>query len=82
MSKSEMTNYMRQEMWVDRVETTIAGWENLQGTGVSDEIKDNIVKFMRAKIKKGIKKNTLTRMFMQIAVTALLYIKTKEIDKQ
>ena len=81
MNESEMNNYMRQEMWVDRVEVTIASWENIQGIEISDEIKEGVIKFMRSKIKKGIKKNTLTRIFMQIAVTALLYIKTKGIDK-
>jgi len=77
MKKSEMTNYMRQEMWVDRVEQTIAGWENLQGKNVSDDIREDVIKFMRKKIKKGIKRGTLTRVFMQIAVTVVLHLKTK-----
>lgn len=72
-----MTNYMREEMWIDRVEQTISHWENIQGIQVSDDIKENVVKFMRVKIEKGIKKGTLIRTFMQIAVTALLYIKMK-----
>ena len=66
---------MRQEMWVDRVEETIENWEKIQEIEVSDEVKESVVKFMRDKIKKGIKKNTLMRTFMQIAVTALLYIR-------
>lgn len=78
MNKSEMTNYMREEMWSERVEETISHWENIQGVQVSDDIKKSVVKFMRTKIKKGIKKNTLTRLFMQVAVTALLYIKTNK----
>ncbi len=78
MNKSEMTNYMRQEMWADHVEVTIDNWEKIQGVTVSDDVKAGVVKFMHAKIKKGIKKNTLTRIFMQIAVTALLHIKTNK----
>jgi hypothetical protein len=76
MNESDMSNYMRLEMWVDRVEQTIASWEKVQGLELTDEIKDGVVKFMRGKIKTGLKKGTLMRVFMQIAVTALLYIKT------
>lgn len=72
-----MSDYMRREMWVDRVRETISHWEYIQGIQVSDEIKDGIVKFMDGKIKRGIEKGTLMRSFMQIAVTAMLYIKTK-----
>jgi len=78
MNKTEMTNYMRQQMWVDRVEVSIASWEKLQDMVLDDEIKESIIKFVSPKIKKGIENNTLTRVFMQIAVTALLYIKTKD----
>jgi len=80
MNKTEMTNYMRQQMWVDRVEVSIASWEKVQGIVIDDDIKENIIKFVEPKIKKGIENNTLTRVFMQIAVTALLYIKTKNIQ--
>lgn len=76
MKKTDMSNYMRQEMWVDRVESTIAAWEKIQGITIEDKDKEGVVKFMRGKIKKGIKKGTLVKMFMQIAVTSLLYIKT------
>ena len=80
MKKTDMSNYMRQEMWVDRVESTIAAWEKLQGLTMRDEDRDAVVGFMRSKIKKGIKKGTLMKMFMQIAVTSLLYIKTTRRD--
>ena len=75
-----MTNYMRLEMWVDRVEATIVNWEKIQGVTLKKEDKQAVIKFMRSKIKKGIKKGTLLRMFMQIAVTSLLYIKTTRRD--
>jgi len=78
---SNMSNYMRQEMWVDRVEETIRHWEKVQNLEVPEEIKESIVTFMRLKIKRGIKKGTLIKMFMQIAVTALIYIKLKRLDK-
>ena len=76
-----MTNYMRLEMWVDRVRETISHWEKIQGIEVPVEIKDSITKFMRIKMKKGIKKGTLMRTFMQIAVTAMVYIKMRGLDK-
>ena len=81
MKKTEMTNYMRLEMWVERVNETISNWGNIQGIIVPEDIKESIIKFIRPKIKKGIKKGTLTRMFMQIAITALLYIKIKKDDQ-
>lgn len=81
MKDSDMTNYMRLEMWIDRVRETIVSWENIQGIEVPTEVKDSITKFMRAKIKRGIKKGTLLRTFMQIGVTALVYIKMKGLDK-
>ncbi len=81
MNDSDMTNYMRQEMWIDRVEQTIASWEKIQGIEMPDEAKQGVIKFMRLKIKKGIKRGTLMKMFMQIAVTALLYIKIKGLDE-
>ena len=78
---TDMSNYMRQEMWMDRVLETIASWEQIQQIEVPDEIKEGIVKFMRTKVKKSIKKGTLIRTFMQIAVSALVYIKMKGLDK-
>ena len=54
MKKNDMADYMRLEMWVDRVEATIAGWEKIQGLTLPDETKEAVVKFMRDKIKKGI----------------------------
>jgi len=78
---TDMSNYMRLEMWIDRVRETISAWENIQGIEVPEDVQKGIVKFMRAKIKKGIKKGTLMRTFMQIAVTALIYIKMKGLDK-
>jgi len=78
---SDMSNYMRFEMWMDRILETISSWEHLQGITVPDEVRDSVIKFMRVKVKKGIKKGTLIRTFMQIAVTALLYIKMKGWDK-
>jgi hypothetical protein len=81
MKTTDMSDYMRLEMWVDRVRETMSHWENIQGIEVPTEVKDGITKFMRAKVKKGIKKGTLMRTFMQIAVTALIYIKMKGIDK-
>ena len=75
MKNSKMSRYLRQELWIERVEETIEQWENLQGVKVPEDIKDTIVKFMRGKIKRGIEKNTLSKMFMQVAVTALIYIK-------
>ncbi len=81
MKKSDMTDYMRLEMWIDRVRETIASWENIQGIEVPIEVKDSITKFLRPKIKKGIEKGTLLRTFMQIAVTSLVYIKMKRWDE-
>ena len=78
---TNMSNYMREEMWVDRMRETIAQWENIQEVEVPKDIKDGIIKFMRKKVKRGIKKGTLIRTFMQIAVTALVYIKMKGLDK-
>lgn len=77
MKNSDMSDYMRLEMWIDRVRETISHWEHIQGITVDDEIKEGIVKFMSGKIKRGIKKGTLMKVFMQIAVTAMLYIKTR-----
>ena len=81
MKKSDMTDYMRLEMWIDRVRETISNWEKLQGIEVPIEIKDSITKFLRPKVKRGIEKGTLLRTFMQIAVTSLVYIKMRGIDK-
>jgi len=80
MDRNDMTNYMLTEMWVDRVQDCISTWEKTQGIEVTEEIRESVVKFMHTKIKRGIKKSTLTKMFMQIAVTALLYIKMKKGD--
>jgi hypothetical protein len=79
MKTTDMSNYVRKELWLERVVETIDDWEKIKGITVSDEIKDGVYKFMATKISKGIKKNTLTRIFMQIAVTSLLYIKLKGI---
>lgn len=76
-----MTDYMRLEMWIDRIRETMATWEHLQGIEVPIEIKDTITKFLRPKIKRGIEKGTLLPTFMQVAVTALVYIKMKGLDK-
>lgn len=81
MKKTNMSDYMREEMWVDRMQDTITTWQKIQGIEVPDEIRDGIIKFMRKKIRKGIKKGTLIRTFMQISVTALIYIKMKRLDK-
>lgn len=80
MKKTDMSDYMRLEMWVDRVRETITNWENLQGVEVPIEVKDGITSFLRPKIKRGIEKGTLMRTFMQIAVTSLVYIKMKGKD--
>ena len=77
---SDMSKYMRLEMWMERVNDTIVSWEKLQGIEVPDGVRDTVNKFMRSKIKRGIKKGTLIKTFMQIAVTALLYIKMKRMD--
>lgn len=82
MKETDMSNYMRLEMWVDRVEETISNWERMQGIELSDEARDGVIKFMRGKIKSGIKKGTLMKMFLQIAVTALLYIKVTKGDNK
>lgn len=76
-----MTDYMRLEMWIDRVRETIATWESLQGIEVPVEVRDTITKFLRPKIKRGISKGTLLKTFMQIAVTSLIYIKMKGWDE-
>jgi hypothetical protein len=77
MNKNDMTDFMRTEMWVERVEDTISSWQKLQGIEVPDEVRISIVQFMRGKIKKGINKGTLMKAFMQIGVTSLIYIKMK-----
>ena len=81
MKRSDMTDYMRLEMWIDRVRETISNWESIQGIEVPIEIRDSITKFLRPKIKRGIEKGTLLRTFMQIAVTSLVYIKMRGFDK-
>jgi len=81
MKKSDMTDYMRLEMWIDRVRETIVTWEKLQGIEVPIEVRDTITRFLRPKIKRGIEKGTLLRTFMQIAVTSLIYIKMKGWDE-
>lgn len=77
MKQTDMSDYMRLEMWIDRVRETISIWEKLQGVEVPTEIRDTITKFLRPKIKRGIEKGTLLRTFMQIAVTSLIYIKMR-----
>ena len=79
MKKTDMSNFMRQEMWIEKVEDTISTWQKRQGVEVPDDVRDSVVKFMRGKIKRGIKKGTLMATFMQIGVTALLYIKMKRL---
>jgi len=81
MKKSNMSDYMREEMWVDRMRDTIHKWEYLQGIEVSQDIQDGIIEFMQKKVRRGIKNGTLIKTFMQIAVTALIYIKMRSIDK-
>jgi len=78
MKQTNMSDYMRLEMWIDRVRETMTHWENIQGVEVPTDIKDSITKFLRPKIKNGIERGTLLRTFMQIAVTSLLYIKMKK----
>ena len=82
MKKTDMSDYMRLEMWVDRVRETITHWEQLQGVEVPTEIKDTITGFLRPKMERGIQKGTLLRTFMRIAVTSLVYIKMKGLDKK
>lgn len=82
MKKTDMSDYMRLEMWVDRVRETITHWEQLQGIEVPTDIKDSITSFLRPKIERGIHKDTLLRTFMQIAVTSLVYIKMRGLDKK
>ena len=79
MKKSEMADYVREELWIDRVRETMSHWEHLQGLEVPEDIKDSIVEFLRKKIRRGIEKGTLLRTFMQIAVTSLIYIKMRNI---
>lgn len=81
MKKTDMSDYMRLEMWIERIRETISYWEQLQGIEVPIEIKDSITKFLRVKVKRGIEKGTLLRTFMQIAVTSLIYIKMKGKDE-
>ena len=78
MKKSDMSNYMREEMWMDRVEHTISVWEHTQGVTVPEDAKASVTKFMRAKIKQGLKKGTLMKTFFQIAVTSLIYIRMRK----
>jgi len=77
MKTTDMSNYIRKELWMERVVETIDAWEKIQGITVPAEVRDSMYKFMASKIKKGIKRNTLTKIFMQIAVTSLLYIKLR-----
>ena len=76
-----MSDYMRLEMWEDRMLETISSWEKLQDIEVPEAIKNDIMQFMRAKVIRGIKKGTLIRTFMQIAVSSLVYIKMKRLDQ-
>lgn len=78
---SDLSNYMRGELWRDRVLDTISTWEKVQGVEVPEDVKDTIYNFMGTRIDRGIKKGTLMRTFMQIAVTSLIYIKMKRLDK-
>ena len=82
MDKESMSNYMRQQMWMDRVMETIDSWERIQEVTLPPELKDSVANFMKLKIKRGLKKNTLMKLFMQIAVTSLLYIKIKGWDNK
>jgi hypothetical protein len=79
MKTTDMSEYMRLEMWVDRIRETIVNWEKIQKIEVPQETKESITRFMRGKVKKGITKGTLMRTFMQIAVSSLLFIKVKGI---
>lgn len=79
MNKSDMNNYMREQMWLEKIEDTISTWQKLQGIEVPDEVRASVVSFMGGKVKRGVKKGTLMRTFMQIAVTSLLYIKMKRL---
>lgn len=78
---NDMKNYMRLERWMEKIHDTIEGWENMQGIVVPNNIKNTIVTFMHKRVKKGLKNKALTVEFMKIAVGALLYIKTKKLDK-
>lgn len=75
---SALHKHIRIELWIERVEATIDTWQEIQGISVPPEIRDGVVKFMRGKIKRGIEKGSLMRVFMQIAVTSLLYIKMRK----
>lgn len=75
---SKLTDYIRGEMWKDRVIDTINTWERLQGIEVPDKDRETIIKFMSGKIDNGIRQGTLIKTFMQIAVTSLIYIKVKK----
>ena len=77
MSKTPMSDYIRYEMWMNRVEETITNWEKIQGIKVSDDVRQSVIDFMKLKIRKGITRNTLTKLLLQIAVTSLVYIKIK-----
>ena len=80
MKKSDMTDYMQQEMWEERIRETMHSWETLQGVVVPESEKESILTFLRPKIAKGIKKGSLTRIFMQVAISSLVYIKMKRLD--
>lgn len=80
--RTDMHNYMNGEMWSERVRQTISFWETLQDVKVPDDIKETIEKFVRRKIDKALReKKNLKDLFFQMAVTALIYIKMKRLDK-
>lgn len=81
MSKTDMKDYMRVELWMDRVLETISHWEKMQGLEVPEDVKKTVTNYMRVRVSTGIRKGTLIRTFMQVAVTALIYIKMKKLDK-
>jgi hypothetical protein len=57
---------------------TINYWEEIKNVKIPDDVKNSVYEFMEEKIKKGIKKRTLTKTFMQIAVSSLIFIKMKD----
>lgn len=77
MKKNAMLDYLTEEQWAEKVIETINTFEKIRGIKVSDDAKETVYEFMRRKIRNGIKKGKLTRTFMQIAVTSLLYLKLK-----
>lgn len=81
MKRTDMSNYMRLQMWSERILETVTSWEELQGIKVSDDIKDSILEFLMPKVEEGIEKNNLASLFMRIAISSLLYIKTKRWNK-